>query len=80
MTMPKNDANGVRYKNIIRDATSFVLNIQTERANGGYTFDGVDRGYGNIQTYLHRTIQVSRTPFKGSLGIEYKISIILSSN
>ena len=34
MTMPKNDANGVRYKNTISDATSFVFNIQTERANG----------------------------------------------
>ena len=40
MTMPKNDANGVGYKNTISDVTSFVFNIQTERANGGYTYDG----------------------------------------
>lgn len=53
MTMPKNDSNGVRYKNTISDATSFVFNIQTERANGGYVYDGLDGGYGNIQIQVN---------------------------
>ena len=53
MTMPKNDVNGLRYKNTISDATSFVFNIQTERADAGYCFDGLDGGFGNIQIQVN---------------------------
>ncbi len=52
MTMPKNDANGVRYKNTLSDATSFVFNIQAERSSAGYCFDGLDSGVGNCQIQI----------------------------
>ena len=53
MTMPKNDANGVRYKNTLSDAASFVFNIQTERSSAGYCYDGLDGGFGNIQVQVN---------------------------
>ena len=53
MTMPKNDANGKRYNNTISDATSFVFNIQTERASAGYCYDGLDGGFGNVQIQVN---------------------------
>ena len=53
MTMPKNDANGNRYKNTLSDATSFVFNIQTERASAGYCYDGLDAGLGNVQIQIN---------------------------
>ena len=53
MTMPKNDANGVRYKNTLSDASSFVFNIQTERSSAGYCYDGLDGGFGNIQVQVN---------------------------
>ncbi len=53
MTMPKNDANGVRYRNTLSDASSFVFNIQTERASAGYCYDGLDGGFGNIQVQVN---------------------------
>ena len=52
MTMPKNDANGVRYKNTLSDASSFVFNIQTERSSAGYCYDGLDGGAGDIQVLV----------------------------
>ena len=51
--MPKNDANGVRYKNTLSDASSFVFNIQTERSSAGYCYDGLDGGFGNIQVQVN---------------------------
>ena len=67
-TMPKNDENGVRYRNTLSDATSFVFNVQTERASAGYCYDGLDGGKGNIQ------IQVNGQPiFTGDNDTYYKI-------
>ena len=68
MTMPKNDANGVRYKNTLSDATSFVFNIQTERSSAGYCYDGLDGGFGNIQ------IQVNGMPiYTGANDTYYNV-------
>ena len=67
-TMPKNDVDGNRYKNTLSDATSFVFNVQTERASAGYCYDGLDGGKGNIQ------IQVNGQPiFTGSNDTYYNI-------
>ena len=65
MTMPKNDASGKRYKNTLSDATSFIFNIQTERASAGYCFDGLDGGLGNCQ------IQVSGQPVYTGINDTY---------
>jgi hypothetical protein len=37
-----NPANGARFKTLKGDATSFALILQTERAESGYVFDGID--------------------------------------
>ena len=52
-TMPKNNSEGTRYKNTLSDATSFVFNIQTERASAGYCYDGLDGGFGNVQIQIN---------------------------
>ena len=48
LTMDKNKADGGKYKNTLSDASSFMLNIQTERSRGGYLFDGLDSNGQNI--------------------------------
>ena len=48
LTMPKNKDDGTRYKNTLSDASSFMLNIQTERSRGGYLFDGLDSNGQNV--------------------------------
>lgn len=53
MTMPKNDADGNRYKNTLSDATSFIFSIQTERSSAGYCYDGIDGGRGNVQVQVN---------------------------
>ena len=69
MTMPKNDANGNRYRNTLSDASSFVFNVQTERASAGYCYDSLDGGHGNIQ------IQVNGQPiFTGDNDTYYNVS------
>lgn len=52
MTMPRNQPNGTRYLNTLRDATCFMWNVQVERNNAGYTFDGVQSGSGSIPIQL----------------------------
>ncbi len=54
-TQPLNDASGTRYNNRCSDGTSFGINFQLERSNGGYVFDGIDTG--------SKTVNVS---FKGT--------------
>ena len=49
LTMDRNKADGGKYKNTLSDASSFMLNIQTERSRGGYLFDGLDSNVQNIQ-------------------------------
>ena len=48
LTMDRNKADGGKYKNTLSDASSFMLNIQTERSRGGYFFDGLDSNGQNI--------------------------------
>ena len=48
LTMIKNKDDGSKFKNTLSDASSFMLNIQTERSRGGYLFDGLDSKGQNI--------------------------------
>ena len=50
--MAKNDSTGKRYANCLSDATSFMFNVQCERNNAGYTFDGFDSHGQNIPIQL----------------------------
>ena len=49
LTMIKNnETTGNRFKNTLSDASSFMINIQTERSRGGYLYDGLDSNGQNI--------------------------------
>lgn len=48
IVMAKNTSDGTRYANCLSDGTSLLWNIQTERNNAGYTFDGIDSNGQNI--------------------------------
>ena len=48
MVMAKNTPEGTRYANCLSDGTSFIWNVQAERNNAGYTFDGIDSNGQNI--------------------------------
>ena len=48
IVMAKNTSDGTRYANCLSDGTSFLWNLQTERNNAGYTFDGIDSNGQNI--------------------------------
>jgi hypothetical protein len=48
MVMAKNTPAGTRYANCLSDGTSFIWNVQAERNNAGYTFDGIDSNGQNI--------------------------------
>ena len=48
IVMAKNTSSGNRYNNSLSDGTSFMWNIQCERNNAGYTFDGIDSNGQNI--------------------------------
>jgi hypothetical protein len=48
IVMAKNADDGTRYNNSLSDATSFMWNVQCERNNAGYTFDGIDSNGQNI--------------------------------
>jgi hypothetical protein len=50
--MAKNADDGTRYNNSLSDATSFMWNVQCERNNAGYTFDGIDSCGQNIAIQL----------------------------
>ena len=52
ITMAKNDSSSVRYANTLSDGTSFMWNVQTERNNAGYCFDGLDTDGKNIQIQI----------------------------
>lgn len=52
MTMTKNAEDGSRYANGLRDASSFLWLVQTERNNAGYTFDGFDSGGLNVPVQI----------------------------
>lgn len=48
IVMAKNTSAGNRYNNCLSDGTSFMWNVQCERNNAGYTFDGFDSNGQNI--------------------------------
>ena len=48
IVMAKNTSSGTRYSNCLSDGTSFMWNVQCERNNAGYTFDGIDSNGQNI--------------------------------
>ncbi len=48
IVMARNTDAGQRYNNTLSDGTSFMWNVQAERNNGGYVFDGVDSNGQNI--------------------------------
>ena len=48
IVMAKNTSSGQRYHNCLSDGTSFMWNVQCERNNAGYTFDGIDSQGQNI--------------------------------
>jgi len=52
MTMVRNSEAGTRYANTLSDGTSFIWNVQAERNNAGYTFDGIDSNGKNIPVQL----------------------------
>ena len=65
LTMPKNKDDGTRFKNTLSDASSFMLNIQTERSRGGYLFDGLDSNGQNVP------IQIRGQPIHSGDGDTY---------
>ena len=68
MVMAKNTESGTRYANSLSDGTSFIWNVQCERSNAGYTFDGFDSKGGNIP------IQIRGQPlYTGSNDTYYNV-------
>ena len=66
--MAKNTEAGTRYANSLSDGTSFIWNVQCERSNAGYTFDGFDSKGGNIP------IQIRGQPlYTGSNDTYYNV-------
>ena len=52
IVMAKNASGGTRYANSLSDGTSFMFNVQCERNNAGYTYDGFDSDGQNIPIQL----------------------------
>ena len=65
IVMAKNTSDGVRYHNSLSDGTSFMWNVQTERNNAGYTFDGIDSNGQNIP------IQIKGQPLYSGINDTY---------
>ena len=70
IVMAKNDSCGKRYANCLSDGTSFMFNVQCERNNAGYTFDGFDSHGQNIP------IQLKGNPiFTGANDTYYNVDV-----
>jgi hypothetical protein len=52
IVMAKNASGGTRYANSLSDGTSFMWNVQCERNNAGYTFDGYDSKGQNVSVQI----------------------------
>ena len=65
MVMAKNSEAGTRYGNSLSDGTSFIWNVQCERSNAGYTFDGFDSKGANIP------VQIRGQPIYGGSNDTY---------
>ena len=69
IVMAKNASGGTRYANSLSDGTSFMWNVQCERNNAGYTFDGIDSQGQNIP------IQIKGQPeFSGANDTYYNVN------
>ena len=69
IVMAKNTSSGNRYHNTLSDGTSFMWNIQCERNNAGYTFDGIDSNGQNIP------IQIKGQPlYSGANDTYYNVN------
>ena len=69
IVMAKNTKSGNRYANCLSDGTSFMWNIQCERNNAGYTFDGIDSNGQNIP------IQIKGQPlYSGANDTYYNVN------
>ena len=69
LIMDRNKPDGTRYVNTLRDGTSFMLNVQTERNGAGWCFDGLDSNGSNVQ------IEIKGTPvFSGSNDTYYNVN------
>ena len=67
--MAKNTSAGNRYANCLSDGTSFMWNVQCERNNAGYTFDGIDSNGQNIP------IQIKGQPlYSGANDTYYNVN------
>ena len=65
IVMAKNTSSGNRYANCLSDGTSFMWNVQCERNNAGYTFDGIDSNGQNIP------IQIKGQPIYSGINDTY---------
>ena len=65
IVMAKNTSAGNRYANCLSDGTSFMWNVQCERNNAGYTFDGIDSNGQNIP------IQIKGQPIYSGINDTY---------
>ena len=68
-TQSKNDADGVRYKNTLRDDTRFLWNLQLERNGGGYFFDGYESHGRNIPIEI-----VGNPMYQGAADTYYNVN------
>ena len=69
IVMAKNNNAGERYANCLSDGTSFMWNVQCERNNAGYTFDGIDSNGQNIP------IQIKGQPiYSGANDTYYNVN------
>ena len=69
IVMAKNASGGTRYANSLSDGTSFMWNVQCERNNAGYTFDGIDSNGQNIP------IQIKGQPlYSGANDTYYNVN------
>ena len=69
IVMAKNTTDGTRYNNCLSDGTSFMWNVQAERNNAGYTFDGIDSNGQNI------AIQIKGQPlYTGANDTYYNVN------
>jgi hypothetical protein len=52
MSAGRNKTNGSRYENPRSDQTSFMFNVQLERSNAGFCYDGIDTDGQNVTITL----------------------------
>jgi hypothetical protein len=53
ITESLNKTDGTRTRGSVEDNTSFMFNVQLERSNAGYCYDGVDSGGTNVSVSIN---------------------------